>query len=180
MAFWQVCTAHLTHESHWLHEDDEAKLRAKLSSVMIDYRDSGRAAIAPDCSPIFKDMCEVRCISVAYALPRTIEIVAPTPRVALSLTRAHRCSSGRWQHSGRPLPLDGFAPTQNELTPLQLAYIMDEMRGFPDEIGGDFTDLSAEAKANFHVAICGSGVNGLSVAGAPGTSRVSATFAPRC
>ena len=54
---------------------------------------------------------------------------------------------------------------------------MDEMRGFPDEIGGDFTDLSAEAKANFHVAICGSGVNGLSVAGAPGTSRVSATYA---
>ena len=55
----QVCTAHLTHEEAWLHEDDDAKLRAKLAEVMAAYRDSGRAAAAPDCSPIFKDMCEV-------------------------------------------------------------------------------------------------------------------------
>ena len=54
--------------------------------------------------------------------------------------------------------------TQNELTPLQLEYIMDEMRGFPDDLGGDYTDLAPEAKESFHVAICGSGVNGLSVA----------------
>lgn len=126
----------------------------------------------------------MRC--VAYPLPMRCRAQLKSSRRHRALPSrslapiAARLFDGRWQHSGRPLPLDGFAPTQNELTPLQLAYIMDEMRGFPDEIGGDFTDLSAEAKANFHVAICGSGVNGLSVAGAPGTSRVSATFVPRC
>jgi len=41
---------------------------------------------------------------------------------------------------------------------------MDDMRGFPGELSGDFADLSPEGKADFHVAICGSGVNGLSVA----------------
>ena len=68
------------------------------------------------------------------------------------------------KHSGLPLPLDGFATTQTEITPLQLGCIMDEMRGFPDELGGDFAELPPEAKADFHVAICGSGVNGLSAA----------------
>jgi len=121
----QVCTAHLTGEAQWLHEEDAEKTRAKLASVMIDHRDSGKAAVAPDCSPIFK------------------ELVA---------------------HSGQPMPLDGFVKTTNELTQLQLDYIMDEMRGFPDEIGGDYNDLLPSRKENFHVSICGSGVNGLSVA----------------
>jgi len=43
-----VFTAHLAYGSQWLREDDTAKLRAKLSSVMIDYRNSGRAAASSD------------------------------------------------------------------------------------------------------------------------------------
>ena len=74
--------------------------------------------------------------------------------------------------------------TQTELTPLQLEYIMDEMRGFPDELGGDYTDLSPDAKAAFHVSICGSGVNGLSVAlrcqRARAALRTYAACAARC
>jgi len=62
------------------------------------------------------------------------------------------------------LPDDGLPATATEFTDTQIGYIMDEMRGFPDDIGGDFADLSPEVKANFHVAICGSGVCGLSVA----------------
>merc|ERR1719503_265550 len=61
------------------------------------------------------------------------------------------------------LPDDGLPATATEFTDTQIGYIMDEMRGFPDDIGGDFADLSPEVKANFHVAICGSGVCGLSV-----------------
>jgi len=121
----QVVTAHLTSEVAWLTEDNDAKLQHKLASVMVEYRDAGKGAISPDCSPIFKDLCE---------------------------------------HANQPMPLDGFPATNNPLTDQQLQYIMDEMRGFPDDIGGDFTDLKPEAKENFHVTICGSGVNGLSVA----------------
>jgi len=121
----QVCTAHLSGEKEWLQEGNEEKLQEKMASVMIEYRDSGRAAVAPDASPIFKDLVE---------------------------------------HSDLPMPLDGFVQASNPLTPLQLDYIMDEMRGFPDELGGDYSDLLPEQKANFHVSICGSGVNGLSVA----------------
>lgn len=121
----QVVTAHMTSEPQWLNEDDEGKLKGKLAEVMIAHRDSGKAVVAPDCSPIFKDLVE---------------------------------------HSGLPMPMDGFVKTTNDLTPLQLEYIMDEMRGLPDDLGGDYTDLSPEAKAKFHVAICGSGVNGISVA----------------
>jgi 4-hydroxyacetophenone monooxygenase len=96
-----------------------------MAKLMISYRDSSKAAMAPDCLPIFKDLAE---------------------------------------HSGLPMPMDGFVKTSSELTQLQLDYIMDEMRGFPDEIGGDYSDLAPAAKEAFHVAICGSGVNGLSVA----------------
>ena len=125
MGLLQVCTAHLSGEKEWLQEGNEEKLQEKMASVMIEYRDSGRAAVAPDASPIFKDLVE---------------------------------------HSDLPMPLDGFVQASNPLTPLQLDYIMDEMRGFPDELGGDYSDLLPEQKANFHVSICGSGVNGLSVA----------------
>jgi len=121
----QVVTAHLTSEPEWLMEEVDSKLRDKLASVMIEYRQSGRSALPPDCSPIFKDLCH---------------------------------------HSGLAMPLDGLAETSTNLTQLQLDYLMDEMRGFPDVIGGDYADLKPEKKANFHVAICGSGVNGLSVA----------------
>jgi 4-hydroxyacetophenone monooxygenase len=121
----QVCTAHLSGEAQWLQENEGPKLRAKLASVMMELRDNGKATVAPDCSPIFKDLVK---------------------------------------HSGLPMPLDGFAQTTHEITPLQLEYIMDEMRGFPDEQGGDYTDLLPERKQDFHVSICGSGVNGLSVA----------------
>lgn len=67
-------------------------------------------------------------------------------------------------HTAGAMPLDALPAAKKNLTDQQIGYIMDEMRGFPDEIGGDFADLSREAKANFHVAICGSGVCGLSVA----------------
>jgi len=121
----QVVTAHLTSEPEWMMEEVDSELRDKHASVMIEYRQSGRSALPPDCSPIFKDLCH---------------------------------------HSGLAMPLDGFAETSTKLTQLQLDYLMDEMRGFPDVIGGDYADLKPEKKANFHVAICGSGVNGLSVA----------------
>ena len=88
----QVCTAHMSGQAEWLHEQDEEKLRKKMATVMIELRDSGRAVPAPDCSPIFGQMCE---------------------------------------HSGLPMPLDGFMQTSTEMTQLQLDYIMDEMRGFP-------------------------------------------------
>merc|ERR1719510_1356525 len=52
----QAVTAHLTSEPEWLYEDDEDKLRTKLASVMIDMRNSGKAALSPDCSPIFKEL----------------------------------------------------------------------------------------------------------------------------
>jgi len=121
----QVVTAHMTSEKQWLMEENENKLQEKLAEVMIAYRDAGKAVVAPDCSPIFRDLVE---------------------------------------HSGLPMPLDGFVKTQHEVTPVQLEYIMDEMRGFPDDVGGDFADLAPEAKAQFHVTICGSGVHGVSVA----------------
>ena len=56
------------------------------------------------------------------------------------------------KHAGKSMPLDGFQETTNPFTQLQLDYIMDEMRGFPDDVGGDYTDLPAENKNNFHVA----------------------------
>lgn len=121
----QVCTAHLSGEKQWLHEDDLQSLQKKMGSLMIDYRNSGKSAVAPDCSPIFRDLVE---------------------------------------HSGLPMPLDGFAQASSDLTQTQLDYIMDEMRGFPDDLGGDYTDLAPEQKENFHVVICGSGVNGIAVA----------------
>lgn len=121
----QACVAHMSSEKQWLQEDDATKLKEKMAALMIDLRNTGKAVVSPDCSPIFQD------------------IVA---------------------HSGHAMPLDAFGQTTSEITKLQLDYIMDEMRGFPDQLGGDYTDLSPEAKTNFHVAICGSGVNGISVA----------------
>ena len=68
------------------------------------------------------------------------------------------------KHAGAAMPLDGFGETTNPFTQLQKDYILDEMRGFPDDVGGDYTDLPAENKNKFHVAICGSGVNGIGCA----------------
>lgn len=121
----QLCTAQLSGDKRWLQEENCEDLNAALTSLMIDYRNSSRAAVAPDCSPIFKDLVA---------------------------------------HSGLAMSMDGYGKTSNDLSQMQLDYIMDEMRGFPDYLGGDYTDLSPEAKANFHVAICGAGVHGISVA----------------
>ena len=116
LGIFQAVTAHLTGEAKWLAEGAEA-VKVKLASVLMEYRDSGRAAIPPDASPIFKDLCE---------------------------------------HSAKPMLEDGFKGTSKELTHLQLEYIMDEMRGFPDVLAD--TDLPADKLAKFHVAICGAGV----------------------
>lgn len=122
LGVFQAVTAHLTGEAKWLAEGAEA-VKVKLASVLMEYRDSGRAAIPPDASPIFKDLCE---------------------------------------HAAKPMLEDGFKGTSKELTHLQLEYIMDEMRGFPDILAD--TDLPADKLAKFHVAICGAGVHGISVA----------------
>ena len=117
----QVVAAHLTGDPKWL---TRGPVNEKLMQVMMEYRDTGRAAVPPDCSPIFRAMCD---------------------------------------HAALPMPEDGFGSSiSNELTPLQLEYIMDEMRGFPDVFGD--TDLDPEAREKFHVTICGAGVHGISVA----------------
>lgn len=121
----QACVAHLSSDASWLQEKDDEKLQAKLTSEMIKYRDSGKAVVAPDCSPVFKDIIK---------------------------------------HSDLEMPLDGFVKASSKVTDMQLDYLMDEMRGFPDELGGNYTDLLPERKEAFHVAICGAGVHGISTA----------------
>ena len=121
----QVCASHMSGENEWLTEKNVEKLCKKLEQLMIDYRNSGRAVVSPECSPIFTDLVA---------------------------------------HSDLAMPDDGFMEATSKLTDLQLDYIMDELRGFPDEISGDYLDLLPEVKEKFHVAICGSGVNGISVA----------------
>lgn len=43
-------------------------------------------------------------------------------------------------HAALPMPQEGFKGTKKRLTDLQLEYLMDEMRGFP-EIGEEVEDL---------------------------------------
>jgi len=122
----QICTATLTGEVQWLGEDKGAKVQEKLASVMIEYWESGKAAVSPDCSPIFN------------------QLVA-------------QCDQA--------MPQDGFEKASSELTQLQLDYILDEMRGFPEPIHMNGDDLQpADNLESFHVCICGSGVHGISVA----------------
>jgi len=77
------------------------------------------------------------------------------------------------QASDRAMPNDGFVEAQKPLTDSQLDYLLDEIRGFPDDPSlFEPTDPSvrgaepAEAaqSSNFKVAICGAGIHGLSVA----------------
>jgi len=62
-------------------------------------------------------------------------------------------------HAALPMVEEGFKGTKKRLTDLQLEYLMDEMRGFP-EIGEEVEDLQKKC----HVTICGAGVHGISVA----------------